>query len=308
MTHRVTKITDFEPKVSSHTEQRMSDSRQISSFDVLKGLKIQVTNSFAIQFSYLSQLLQFAASNCDKHRIPRPEFVAHLGLTKRHVEALCSVAVAFDLINARKLTATQVGKTMAEWDPYLEYVGTLWVLHYNAASNRRWLIWNTLMNELFPTKRRMTSEDIKASFDHLRGKLSKSTMTKKIPREIAIILDAYTTKAFSKLAILRKENNTYIYRRATQVPPEILAAISLIFGKGSNPNASGISMKALIRAPNSPGRILNMEEDTLRRILEQASHRELLYIERKANLDQIRFKEGVTMEALLRTYYEGIKK
>jgi len=223
------------------------------------------------------------------------------------VEALCSVAIAFNLVNPKKLAITKVGKTIAEGDPYLEYTGTLWILHYNVASNKKWLIWNTLMNKVFPAKQRITSKDARASFDHLQGKLSDFTMTKKIPREIAIILDTYATKAFSKLAIIQKESNSYVFRRATQISPEILTATALIFRQRYNPNASGISMEALIRAPNSPGRILNLEESTIRKVFEQSHRKGLLYVERKADLDQVRFREEMTIETLLRRYYEGIR-
>ena len=132
-------------------------------------------------------------------------------------------------------------------------------------------------------------------------------MTKKIPREIAIILDTYATKAFSKLAIIQKERNSFVFCRATQFSPEILAATALIFRQRYNPNASGISIEALIRAPNSPGRILNLEESTIRKVFEQSHRKGLLYVERKADLDQVRFREGMTIETLLRRYYEGMR-
>jgi len=229
-------------------------------------------------------------------------------LTNRHVEAVCSVAVAFDLVVPRKLTITQVGKTIAAGDPYLEYTGTLWMLHYNVASNKKWLIWNTLLNEVFPTTQKITSEEARESFSGLRDKLSKFTINKKVRREIAIILDCYTTKSFNKLGIIQKEDGSYIFQRTDQVPPEILTATTLVFRQRYDPNASGVSMETLIKAPNSPGRILNMEESTIRKILDQANHRGLLFIERKADLDQIRFREGITIETLLKTYYEGLKK
>jgi hypothetical protein len=308
MTYRATKITDFETKVPSLPErQQILKPRPLHSPNALKGFKIQVTNSFAVQVLYLSQFLDYAAKNSDRPRISRPEYVAHLGLTKRHTEALCSVAVAFDLVTPHKLTITQIGKTIAEGDPYIEYAGTLWILHYIISSNKKWLIWNTLINEIFPAKQQITSGDAKAAFDHLREKLSKLTMTKKIQREIAIVLDTYTTKAFSKLAIIQKKGNIYTFRKTEHIPPEILAAITLIFRQRYDSNASGISMEALIRAPNSPGRILNLEENTMRKILEQAHHKGLLYIERKADLDQIRFKEGLTTETILKMYYEGLR-
>jgi len=233
--------------------------------------------------------------------------VTHLGLTKRHVEAVCSVAVAFDLIVPKRLTATQIGKTIAEGDPYIEYIGSLWILHYNVASNKKWLIWNTLMNEVFPTRQKITSEEAKESFNSLRGKLSKFTMNKKIRREIALILDCYITRSFNKLDIIRKENGIYVLQKKDQIPPEILTATILIFKQRYDSNASGVSIETLVRAPNSPGRILNIDENVMRRILDQANHEGLLFIERKADLDQIRFREGVTIETLLKLYYEGLK-
>jgi len=307
MTYRPTKITDFETMEHDSKEHQISGLRTPLLGNSRQEVKIQVTNSFAIQFSYLSQFLQYAAKNADRSKISRSEYVVYLGLTKRHTEALCSVAIAFNLVTPQKLTITQIGKTITEGDPYLEYTGTLWTLHYIISSNKKWLIWNTLMNEVFPSKQQITSEDTKAAFDHLRERLSKSTMTKKIQREIAIVLDTYITKAFSKLAIIQKKDNTYTFHKTEHVPPEILAAITLIFRQRYNSNASGISMEALTRAPNSPGRILNLEENTMRKILEQAHHKGLLYIERKADLDQIRFKEGSTTETMLKMYYEGLR-
>jgi hypothetical protein len=306
--YRTTKITDFGSAPSGSKDQHMPESYSVSLPSPTKGFKIQVTNSFTIQFSYLSQFLLYAAQNFDRPRISRSEYMTHLGLTERHAEAVCSVAVALNLVMPKKLAITQVGKTMAEGDPYLEYIGTLWMLHYNVASNKKWLIWNTLLSEVFPSRQKITSEEARESFSGLREKLSKFTMNKKVRREIAVILDCYTTKSFNKLGIIQKENNSYIFRRTDQVPPEILTATALVFRQRYDPNASGVSMETLIKASNSPGRILNMEESTMRSIFDQASHKGLLFIERKADLDQIRFREGITIEALLKTYYEGLKK
>jgi hypothetical protein len=307
MAYRDTKITDFEIKKSEPAKRETSSETLPSSASPLRGFKIQVTNSFAIQFSYLSQLLLFAAKNQDKPKISRADYVDYLGLTERHVESICSVAVALGLVSSQKLAITQMGKTMAEGDPYLEYTGSLWLLHYIISSNSKWLIWNTLMNEVFPTKHEITSEEAKASFNHLREKLSKFTVTKKIQREIAIVLDAYTNKALSKLALVTKEDSSYTFHKPDHIPPEILTATILIFRQRYNPTASGVCMEALIHESNSPGRILNLEESTMRKILEQAHQKGLLYIERKADLDQIRFRGGITIENLLKTYYEGLR-
>ena len=133
-------------------------------------------------------------------------------------------------------------------------------------------------------------------------------MTKKIQSEIRVVLDAYTTRGFSKLSLIKRQENSFIYNKITQVSPEILTAIILIFRQRYHTNASAISIEALTKESNSPGRILNIEEETIRKILEIAKNKELLYIERKADLDQIRFREGITVESLLRMYYEGLKK
>jgi hypothetical protein len=308
MSYKSPKITDFQTQTTNKSVPTANDKINSSSERSLFNFKIQVTNSFTIQFSYLSQLLQYAIQNTNRIDLPRSEYVTHLGLTRRHTEALFSVAIAFDLINPRKLTITQIGKTIAEGDPYLENVGTLWMLHYIISSNKKWLIWNTLMNETFPTKQTVTKEEAKTAFDYLAGKLSKFTMTKKVHREINIVLDAYTTKGFGKLSLIQKEENSYSFNKITDVPPEILTAVILIFRQRYHSNASAISMEALTKESNSPGRILNIEEEKIRKILEEAKNKELLYIERKADLDQIRFREGITVESLLKMYYEGMKK
>jgi hypothetical protein len=301
MVDRSTKITDF---VSKPVQKNFNQSSIVASLD---GARIQVTNSFPIQFSYLAQFLQFALQNSAKPSVNRSEYTSHLGLTNRHSQALCSVAVVFDLIYPRKLTITSLGKVIAEGDPYIDYAGTIWVLHYVASSNKKWLIWNTLMNETFPSKQRVTQEEAKASFSHLSDKLTKYTMTSKIPREITVVLDAYSTKGFSKLSLIQKQGDSFVFQKTTQLPPEILAAIILVFRQRYHANASAVSIESLMKESNSPGRILNMDEEAMRRILEQAKNKDLLYIERKADLDQIRFREGITVEDLMKKYYQGMK-
>jgi hypothetical protein len=301
MVDRTTKLTDFVPKPAQKS------SNQPAIVASLNGSRIQVVNSFPIQFSYLSQFLQFAFQNSSKPTINRSEYTSHLGLTSRHSQALSSVAIALDLIYPRKLTITSLGKVIAEGDPYIDYAGTIWLLHYVVSSNKKWLIWNTLMNETFPSKQRVSQEEAKASFDHLSNKLTKYTMTSKIPREITVVLDAYATKGFSKLSLIQKQGGCFVFQKTTQLPPEILSAIILVFRQRYHANASAISIESLTKESNSPGRILNMDEEAMRKILEQAKNKELLYIERKADLDQIRFREGVTVEDLLKRYYQGMK-
>lgn len=309
MGFKPTRLTDFQSSYhESSDKKKLNKIANVTREKLLSGSKIQVTNSFAIQFSYLSQFLQYASQNSSRLNISRSEYTAHLGLTKRHSEALCSVATALDLVNPRKLTITSLGKSVADGDPYLEYIGTIWILHYTISSNKKWLIWNTLMNEAFPTKQHITQEEAKKTFDQLDGKLSKFTMTKKIQSEIRVVLDAYTTKGFSKLSLIQKQEDSFVFNKITQVPPEIFTAIILIFRQRYHDKASGISIEALTKESNSPGRILNIEEETIRKILEEAKNKELLYIERKADLDQIRFREGITVESLLKMYYEGMKK
>ncbi len=301
MVDRTTKITDFVQKPF----QRGSNQPAIVAS--LNGARIQVTNSFPIQFSYLSQFLQFALQNSDKPTINRSEYTSHLGLTGRHSQALSSVAFALDLIYPRKLTITSLGKVIAEGDPYIDYVGTILLLHYVVSSNKKWLIWNTLMNEIFPNKQHITQNEAKASFYHLSDRLTKYTVTSKIPREVTVVLDAYSTKGFSKLSLIKKQGDSFVFQKTTQLSPEILTAITLIFKQRYRTNTSAISIESLTKESNSPGRILNMDEDIMRKVLEQAKNKELLYIERKADLDQIRFREGVTVEDLLKRYYRGMK-
>lgn len=301
MTYKNTRITDFEP-ASSHIDERPA------SVSNSNGFRIMLTNRFSVQFTYVSQLLQYALKNSERPKIPKSEYQNHLGLPRRHSDAVCAVSTSFDLIREKTQTITQIGRLISEGDPYLEYVGSLWILHYNVSSNKKWLIWNMLLNEVFPEKQKVTLEQTKASFENLRNIFSKSTMTKRIPGEITTILDVYITKSFNKLGIIEKKEDQYFFNKIRDIPPEILVTITLIFRERYRPNSSAISINDLWKQPNSPGRILNIEEETIRKMLEQAKQKEYLYVERKADLDQIRFREGITVENLLKKYYEGLKK
>lgn len=56
-----------------------------------------------------------------------------LGLLIGMVEQLASLAVAIGLIKRNAYAPTELGRIIAEYDVYLDDVGTLWLCHHNLA-------------------------------------------------------------------------------------------------------------------------------------------------------------------------------
>ena len=89
------------------------------------------------------------------------------------------------------------------------------------------------------------------------------------------------------------------------VPPPILLAPALVYRDRRQPGSSGVEIPTLVYADHSPGRIMRQGELYVRRALDELHEAGRLTIESRANLDQVRFRLGMTWLDAVRAYYQG---
>ena len=134
-------------------------------------------------------------------------------------------------------------------------------------------------------------------------------MQKKTRKELRAFFAAYAEEVFYKLAYLR-EIKSKVYaptRDVVIVPPQIFLAAALIHRDRFHPGASGVEIPTLIHGDNSPGRLMRQREGYIRKALDELHEAGLLTIESKANLDQVRFKRGLTWLDAVREYYQTLE-
>jgi hypothetical protein len=267
--------------------------------------KLQLTNGFFADFSQIARILAYAIERQSEGRIPPDAYVASMGIPIRRVENLCSMAAAFELIRSRVLTPTQLGSVVHQHDPFLDDLGTLWLLHYLVSSNERYVVWNRLVNQVIPENGRFSTVIARPYFDDLSQFYSARSMDKNLRDEIGAVWNAYTEQAFRYLNYIYADSDqVYVRGDPKPVPPQVFCAAALSYRDRFAPKAVTLDVPLLAKAANSPGRVFGLTERQVRDLLEEIKRLGYLYVETRADLDQVRFREADDFLGVIRRYYE----
>jgi hypothetical protein len=166
-------------------------------------------------------------------------------------------------------------------DPYLEDPGTLWVLHWQIASNRaRAATWYWTFSHFHEPE--FTREALNSALfrwtQTLPGKL---VATSSIKRDIEVFLRTYVPSRQShgesaedsldcplvELGLISHPAGglTYQFRRGAQrgLPGSILLFAVLRFWEAFSPNSETLALHDIARQPGSPGRLFKIDESSL---------------------------------------------
>lgn len=267
--------------------------------------KLQLTNGFFLDFAQVARMVAYAAEHGGGARILVKDYAHGIGLGIRRVEHLGSLAVALGLLRPRVLTASGLGQLVNKHDPYLDDLGTLWVLHYMIGSNERHVVWNRLVNRVIPENQRLSTAIARPYFDDLAEFYSERTMDKHLRKELSAVWNAYTEQAFAHLDYLQAESEQiYVRGDGAPIPPLIFLAAVLLYRERHAPNAATIDIPVLASAANSPGRVFGITPRQVRDLLDAARARGGIYVESRADLDQVRLPPDRSFLDTVRQYYE----
>lgn len=215
------------------------------------------------------------------------------------------------------------------WDPYLEDIGTLLLLHWQLVSNlERGLIWHLLFSSYLETE--FSKRQLQIFLEKQISNLGIRTTEAMINREVDCCLRTYLTVKVSKyqtkeetldcplseLGLLRfsAETGTYYFNIGPKpsLPKEIFGATLLLFLSGLIENRRTISIEECIYRKSSPGQVYKLDENSvvvylewLEQILDGG-----LRLEETAGLRQIFISNSLSenirtvSESLLSSYYE----
>lgn len=265
--------------------------------------KIQSFNGFKIYFDQISAIFKDKQSSDEK--IDYDKLTEKTGLNKRKVKILLSYLCDIGFNKKISLKNTELGKLIFSYDPYLENMGTLWLIHYLSASNTYLLVWNRVFSYA-SIKGAFNREDLIAIFTDLQDNISENTYKKHLRKEIGIVLDAYINQRLSKLGLLEQEDEIYHPIRNQDIPILILLASIIRFRDVYYKGASAIGINEICEAENSPGRLFFLDESFLRTKLEVMKSKSLIGIESRADLDQVRLGSDMTFEGVLERYYKSL--
>ena len=269
-------------------------------------MKLQLSNGYYLRFEHLSRLLHYVVGRPDVSRFTQKELASALGMSPRMVENLTSYGVALGLLTRGSCKPTELGELISKQDPFFDKDETLWFLHYTIASDKKYIVWNRLINCVFPKESKVTTEVARTYFSDLNGHFSEKTLKKHLSKEIQSFFNAYTEQKFSRLEYICKLSNT-IYRlnESVEVPDMCILASCYLYRDRYIRGATGIEIEHLIKEENSPGRVFHVSEHQLRLSLERLHKEHYISIESRANLDQIRFRSNEHWFDIVKQFYEG---
>ena len=233
-----------------------------------------------------------------------------------------------DSNNRRQFVPTELGNSIfadGGGDPYLEDAATLWLIHWQLATNvNRATTWfwafstfgqnefrkNTFISELIDwaktsTRNQISENSIKRDVDCFFRTYVPSRQTK-----TTIIEDTFDCPLVElNLISDSSDGNTYRFRRGPKpsLPIEIFAAaLSEFWDTGFSENNT-LTFANIAYAPRSPGRTFLLDEDSLAEYLDRLDDltKGTLRYDETAGIKQVYRQRQVDPMRLLNSYYQS---
>ena len=256
-----------------------------------------------------------------------------LGVGKNMVSSIrhwCTVArlIKTDPDRRRRLVPTEFGKAIfiekKGFDPYLEDPATLWLIHWQIATNinqaTTWYwAFNVLRKNQFLSKTFMKevykwAQQQKESMKHI----ADNTLQRDVNCFIRTYCQSHHTAAvveesfdcpLVELNLIAElpESNGYEFQRGAKetLPVEVFIATLIAFWDLRFSERDALPFSDLMYAPLSPGRIFRLDEDTMTAYLENLAQltNEALQYDETAGLKQVYRRNDLNLMKLLERHY-----
>jgi hypothetical protein len=218
--------------------------------------------------------------------------VVALGVGKNMVTSISFWLRGFHIVDREQQEMTALGRFLFEGhDPFLEDIGSLWLLHYSAIKNEKLYLFNTFFNEFTKErseftkdhlinfmKRKTEAEEVRLFSDktyeadanvflrtYLRsndGKVDLEDETANLLVELNLLTDYYKENTAGKMVQWFRMSRQARYDLPRSI---LLFAILDRFGE----EGQSIAFSDLLEAPNSPGVIFRLSEKGLEEQLKE---------------------------------------
>ncbi len=261
-----------------------------------------------------------------------------LGVGKNMVRSIRHWCLATSLIeetnkpdNKRALQTTVLGNELmlnGGWDPFLEDVGTLWLLHWQLASNvARALIWHLTFSRFYEIE--FTKKQLSFFTQKQFERIEISTTVGMIEREVDCFLHTYAPSLKAHRALEESfdcplveldlirfipQDNVYRFNVGPKptLPTEIFGYGLLRFLAGITQHRRTVAVDECVYQEGSPGQIFRLDENSVVEYLEALSNltQGAIRFQETAGLQQIYINAeeagffAQTSEKLLESYYE----
>jgi len=287
--------------------------------------------TFPLRFNWLKKGIDAAAENPKIFNLD--EAIAKFGVGKNMVRAIRHWGLACGTLEQVPKTGggyrpTEFGEQLLSddgWDPYLEDVGTAWLLHWKLCGTPRP---SPLWHYTFARYggREISILALKRSFEEWAesqemGLPADSTLKRDLDCLRGTYVNRSTTRSdleealgspFTSLNLVQETDGVYHFRPGPQptLPASIFIHTVLRFWEKTHPEANTIAIQEVLQRDGSPGRVFKISENRAFDLLIEAETWEdppFVYRDSAGNRQLLRQDESVTAESMLEQYYESAR-
>lgn len=261
------------------------------------------------------------------HSFSNESAVIELGVGKNMVSSIKYWLKSFGIIDDKE-TVTDFAKYVFDdngKDPYIEDIGTIWLLHYNLVKTKKASIYNLIFNEFIKERTEYPKENVYKFImricEESNFKISEKTLT----TDLNVFIRNYfnkgsVTNSYEEMAGVLSEINLINYTTFRGIDEKISEII--IFnkeGKEDIPehiilfaildyinNRNSVNISELTRRDNSPGKIFLLNSDYLIEKIDLLKNNfpEIIFSQTAGN-QVLQFKEIIDKWKVLDDYYKN---
>lgn len=219
---------------------------------------------------------------------------------------------------------TEFGKVVFDNDPYIEEMGTLWLLHYQLASNKDdATAWYYFFNEFKATE--FTKEDFVKQLSNYIRINGEEVSERSLEDDYTCIINTYVSRMKSNPEKVQPESNIdcpfgelglidiankkdKLYKKSTPKKDLIhpLVVLSVILDQANGKEE--IKISSIQNDPCNAGKIFNLDIITLTALLYKIELMGYIKVIRTAGLDVIRITKDISFIECIEDYYKAINK
>jgi len=248
--------------------------------------------------------------------------IKQLGVGKNMVGAIRFWTRAFGLIDGEAKNS-ELGKyifsSRGGKDPYLEDIGTIWLLHFLLVTTETASIYSLIFNYFRKTRLEFTREHIQAFIENECNSKQINYNVNSVKKDISVFLNNYLLPEKSKsieadfmgllyelnlIDKVRKDGHVQTYRIENQlrsnIPSQIVLVCLLLQQKSSS-----ITFNELLTGINSVGSVFAMSSKSLMNKIEdlQEKYPDNISYKDDGGIQVLQFKEGLNLFDILNDYY-----
>ena len=292
-------------------------------------MKFRAHDTFFIRKGWLNKGLRNVNADAGVFMGTKGNPMDVLGIGANMVKALRywlqAVKLTSEPASGRKeQTFTEFGKIVFENDPYIEEMGTLWLLHYQLASNKEdATAWFYFFNEFKASE--FTKEDFVKQLSNYIRINGEEVSERSLEDDYTCIINTYVSRMKSNPEKVQPESNIdcpfgelglidiankkdKLYKKTTPkkdlIHPLVVLAVILDQANGKDE----IKISAIQNDPCNVGKIFNLDIITLTALLYKIELMGYIKVVRTAGLDIIRIIKDTSFIECIKDYYQAINK